>query len=177
MTFIEYEGKPWCSGRVYNNAPAATKVYCLFRPPPYWWIVEASGFNLANDQYNGTWILPLWRQQDGYNPYVQWLHTFDPPSHFRFVIEWGEHPPTAPQRRWIITFDNPPFFNQQRTWGLLNRDPVTDWMIEYDQVTPPKIFESPAWGLGDVSIQVKVGTYARLPAQSCYGDWRGPWPP
>lgn len=177
MPFIEFPNDaPWCTGRTYCNGPAESKIQCLVRPPPFWWIVEYDGFAPAFADLNGESIAFPYRVATGLNTFVQWIKKY--PSHvpFRTIIEWGPDPINVGKRWFLIHFENPPSLTQHKLWGWNNLGPGNDWMADWDDTTPPLTFTSPLWGLGDVTVQLKVGTYARVPAHSCRGDYGGEWP-
>ena len=174
--FVFFEHPPWCNGREYCNGPAASKIRCLVRPPPWWWWIEYTGFTGSFTDLNTVHLVPIWRVATGWNLFAQWRLQHEHHPSFETIVGWEPDAINPGQRRFFVHFQNTPSLTQHKLWGWINRGSVTSWFTDYDDVDPPLLFTSSLWGLGDVVCKLKIGTYDRIPAQSCRGDYGGEWP-
>jgi len=169
--------RPWCNGRIYANADGRTKTWCERRPPPHWWIVELAGFVAPFEHLNADHILPIYRVATGRDPMVIWERQIPAAPPHLLQLSWLQDFEPGPRRYYIVVaidiFRN---LLQATSWRSPGFEPITTWMSIDSQPLTEQV-RSPLWQAGDVTCKIKVGTYDRLPAGSCRGDWAGEFPP
>lgn len=177
MVEVYAEERPWCNGRVYPNASPIAKVWCLVRPPPWWWLVECTGFTGLFTTMNGVRLFRLWRAAAFMNPWVQWTFAHSEEGHeVRQVVQWQAIAGSGYNRHLDVNLD--PIGNglQQIIFSSPNVPPESDWM-SWDGVELPESYRSPLWDSGaSPTCKVWIGTYDKLPVNSCRGDYNGPFP-
>ena len=177
MPWIDlFHAHPWCNGRGYCNADPRSKTWCLRRPPPHWWILTLAGAVAPWEYLNAQWVAPLWRVEMGRQPRAQWQVRSS--EHNTLVLEatWQRHFDPG-EHRWYISvaLDITGQLINATSWRSGKYEPVMDWMALDDQMLTEGV-RSPLWQAGDITCNLKVGTYDRLPAHSCRGDYNGAWP-
>ena len=171
-----YEPHPWCNGRLYCNAPAVTKTRCLLRPPPHWWIVELDGAIAPFEYLNDTYVLPYWRTRSGKDPMSNWENRNTPLPQYQLSLLWQPVFGTDPMEMAIVValdiFRN---LLHATSWKTSNIPVIGNWFV-LDDLGLIEQTRSPLWQAGDIECRIYLGTYDRLPAHSCRGDYQGVWP-
>lgn len=168
--------RPWCTGRVYCNAPAQMKANCFFRGPPFWWLIVAG--NVLDDDIGltGTKILQPFTYELGSNGPVSWAWIREEADLLpTYRLRWE---PTGPPGVWqmrleVLWAGNPTEFQE---WNNGPINTINDWRSLDGRIFNNKTAQSGSWTHGDPTFQMRVGEYSRMPAQSCRGDYNGPFP-
>jgi len=172
----EYDEHPWCNGRVYCNAPARSKSFCEYRPPPRWWIVQLEGAVAPWEYINDTYVLPYWRTQVGKDPLSVWEKRGSPLPSYQLTLAWQPVFMSDPKRFYIVVgLDISRNLINATSWRSGDSQAVINWFA-FDDIGLAEQTRTPLWQAGDIVCRIKVGTYDRLPAHSCRGDYQGPWP-
>ena len=164
---------PWCNGRVYANADGRTKSRCLRRPPPHWWILRLAGAVAPWEYLNTDHVLPLWRVAIGRDPMVQWeIRRPAPPDH-QLHLSWQPYH-VVEEGTWyfVCALDIDRNLINATSWRSGRVEVVDDW-FSFDEIMLTEQGRTPLWQAGDITVQMLVGTYERLPADSCRGDYGG----
>jgi len=172
-----YVPKPWCAGRGYCNADGRTKTWCYQRPPPHWWFVTLSGAVAPWEWLNKGWAVPVTLVEEGVNPRTQWQVHDSEHNTLMLYVTWLRHFDPGETRWYIsVSLDITGQLINATSWRSGKYDPVTNWMA-LDAQDLLEGVRTPLWQAGDITCNLKVGTYGRIPANSCRGDYNGPWPP
>lgn len=176
MPFHDPDEIPWCTGRTYPNAPATHRIRCLTRHPPFFFGVRIVGLDPDGAGRNGDHFCKPWFYELGPEPDVSWMKRWVLP-HFppNIGVSWKKSAANPEKRLFEVNFVYGTTTNEQVIWRSAERDVMDDWS-DIDSIPLTEIYRSPTWTHGNPTFSMLLGTYDRLPAHSCRGDYNGPWP-
>lgn len=171
-----FDEHPWCNGRSYCNAPPQAKTRCLVRPPPHWWLVELAGAVAPWEWLNTTHVLPIWKTLTGKDPPVWWAPAPPNMTPYQLQLTWQRNIPADPDQFYMVVgLDIARNLINATSWRSGFTSFVHQW-TDYDNLVMLEQVRSPLWQAGDITCRLHLGTYDRLPAHSCRGDYGGVWP-
>lgn len=176
MPWLNLDMHPWCTGRGYCNCDGRWKIKTIGRPPPYWWMVQIAEIDPDPLGINGIHICrPSFNQLD-WEPDVQWGPIYPWFGSSQLEVGWLKHPTAIGNRYLAVNLRYGNSEGERTIWAAPPVPVVNDWALEYDDTPLGVIYRPPTWTHGDATCQLRIGTYARMPANSCRGDYGGEWP-
>jgi hypothetical protein len=165
----------YCNGRNWPNAPQEAKTGIVGRPPPLVWITQWQDGMFGFEAFNGQDVLVEYSGHVGrFNPIQNWNWgpAINPHGiNLNIRMEWLD--PPAPNRfRWTCDF----FSNYLGfLWHTYYWIETIDfwWTVptqgEFFATTRYRSFSGPDRCVFDASLDMRKGTYSRLPTGFCSG--------
>lgn len=159
----------WCSGRTFPNSPAIGRVGCDRRAPMVVQVRWLHGIQPAYSPYDGVWMNCYFSGNEtfGRDPVTNWNvdNAEQPGVHVNVRIQRRIHP-SHPFELDILIGSGASGPDQFYTevW-----QPWITWEDYLDAVDFPYIpgVEPPGPYIGDETVALRIGTYDRIPANTC----------